>query len=140
MMGFGTPTGMGGGGAATPSGFFSSGGMLDRLASMQNPMMAQADIPPLLKVLGSMKVGFSGGGKSFNFQGPDQSEEAMRQWLERMFPGNASNKKAASTIQTVETGGDRPSRRTSLAAHVLDPTMMMQMTNAPFMPGAGVGG
>lgn len=128
--------GMGGGGGAAP-GFLSQGGMLDRMASMNNPMMGQANIPPLLKALGSLKMGFSGGGKSFNFEGPDQSQEAMRQWLERMFPGDPRNKKATSTIQTVETGGDRPSRRTSLAAQMLNPEAMIQMTNAPFMPGAG---
>jgi hypothetical protein len=64
-------------GSAGP-GFFSPGGVLDKMVSAGNPTMADSDLPPWLKALMTTKVAYSGGnGKSFAIGGMGGRNQGM---------------------------------------------------------------
>lgn len=132
------PYGMGGGGAAAP-GFFSRGGMLDELSNMGNPMMAESDLPPILKAMAGAKVGYDNGrGGGFNISGPSQDAVMQQAMMARLFP----KKKKVTTdnvqpVVTVAKGGERPSSVTYARPQSMDMGAMLgipMIQPTPFSP------
>jgi len=86
------------GGAGVPvatKGFLDTGGTLDQLISALYPMLADVDIPPILKALSTMKVGVQSGGSSFAFGGP-ASSSGSGPWIANALKDFMAQRKPAA--------------------------------------------